>query len=83
MKLDDYHIKIEVLSKWLLTIYMLTGSESLDNAIALAKMVASSQEDRELSSTIAVLYRAECSGEIDPPVALREMYSKIVEKKTA
>ena len=76
---DDYNIKKETLLKWLKNLYEISeSSQSLENAIEFAKMFATG-EDVEVSNTIAVLYRAERSGDIDPPIKMRELYAKIVQ----
>lgn len=76
----DYKIKKETLLKWLNILYESTESDTLENAIVVSKMIASTKEEVEIANTIAVLYRAECSGEIDPPIAMRELYSLLVKK---
>ncbi len=83
----DYNIKKETLTKWLQMLFEITKSDTLNNAISLGKMIATTNEEVEICNTVAVLYRAECSGEINPPIAMRKLYAELVlentEKETA
>lgn len=49
----------------------------LENAIGVAKAMAETEEEGEALNTIAVLYREECSGRLDPPYSLKKMYKEL------
>jgi len=77
----NYKIKKETLEQWLLLLYRLSESDNIENAISVAKMYAEDDEQREIINKVSVFFRSECSGEIDPPIRMREFYSKIVALK--
>ncbi len=74
----EYKIKKETVEKWLHVLYDISEADTLDNAISISKMIATDSAEIEILNTIAVLFRAECSGEIDPPIAMRKLYANIV-----
>lgn len=80
MELKNYEIKKELVIEWLLLVYDLSGSNDLENAITLGKMVLTSDKDREIVNTVSVLYRLECSGDINPPIKMIEVYDEICKK---
>lgn len=82
MSVKEYSIKREVLLKWLKLLYQISEVEDIKNAITLAKMTVTDGEEIEICNTIAVLYRAECSGEIVPPIGLRQLYKEISSSKS-
>lgn len=75
----NYDIKKEVIVEWLKTVKELSNSfQDLEGAISIAKVVAMNDEDIEHISTIALLYRAECSGSLRPPISMKKLYKDIV-----
>lgn len=74
----DYNIKKETIINWLKLVFEISQSASIEDGISTAKMMCQSSEDKEIVSTVAVLYRAECSGEINPPIQMRQLYNEIV-----
>ena len=73
---EYYKIKKETVEKWLVELFRISGAETIENAITLSKMMASG-EALEIANAVSVIYRAECSGEIDPPIRIRELYAEI------
>jgi len=74
----NYKIKKTTLERWLFLVYQLSNVDRLENAITVAKQFASSAEEQEATNIVSILYRAECSGEIDPPVEMMKFYEQIV-----
>jgi hypothetical protein len=81
-KYYSYEIEKEKLHGWLLDIYSFSELDKLEDAISIAKMYAETDKQRENIDFISVLFRAECSGELNPPVNMRECYTSIVKEKT-
>lgn len=75
----NYDIKKEVVIEWLKTIKDLSNDfQDLEGAISIAKAMAMNNKDIEHISTIATLYRAECSGTLRPPISMKKLYKDIV-----
>jgi len=74
----ELKIEIEEVDKWLALIYELSNVATLEHAITVAKFMAKKAEDKDIVSTVAQLYRAQCSGKLIPPISLKLLYEEMV-----
>ena len=80
--MSGFEIKRSEVTRWLKIIYTLSGgTPNLQNAIVLAKYGAMTEDEIEIANGMGMLYRAQCSGSLIPPVKLNILYLEIIEKE--
>lgn len=69
---------VSVVKKAMRALYKLTFEKDLHNAILHAKMMATTEEQKEAAYLLAVFLREEMSGNLVPPPSLKKIYTTIV-----
>lgn len=59
------------------TLYLLTEESNLENAIAMGKIQAMSEVEKECAYMLAAFLREELSGNLIPPPSLKKMYMEM------
>lgn len=76
----DIRIKKQQLVEWLKKVYDLSKISDLEQALSMARYHTADPDEIEVVSTITLLYRAQCSGTLKPPVSIKILYEEIVDE---
>ncbi|MBD3822925.1 MAG: hypothetical protein IE916_00250 [Epsilonproteobacteria bacterium] len=67
------------LFEWLRLVFDLSGLNNLNAAIPVAKNSARNEDEKGKIATVANLFRAQCGGNLHPPISLMLIYEDLVE----
>ena len=76
----DFKVKKSVLEETFRLLAAVSKLDSLENAISVAKMFVFDESELKRIELVSILYKAECSGFLKPPISLELYYKEIYNK---